>query len=125
VSDHIKGRLMVMICDSALVKAVRSGIDFLADSQLPTGAFRTYCSYSPSLAPGYVGRSPFVTTFVLHSIRAAQELATDNEMESRGIEYLLSEREPNRSWRVASFDAAGLGETGKIVSAYRGVSTET
>jgi hypothetical protein len=90
-----------MICDSALVKAVRSGIDFLADSQLPNGAFRTLCSYSRSLAPAYVGRSPFITTFVLHSMRATQGLAADNEMGPLGIKYLLSECESPGIWRFS------------------------
>jgi hypothetical protein len=89
----------LIVCD--VPHAVRAGLDFLADSQLPNGAFTTLCSYRRDLANAYVGRSPFLTTFILHSIRVAQGLAADNQIGSLGIEYLLSECESPGIWRFS------------------------
>jgi hypothetical protein len=79
--------------------AVQAGLDFLADSQLPNGAFRTLSSRSRTLEDAEFTRSPFVTALVLHSIRTTQAVAACEEMLSRGLAYLLSECEPPGVWR--------------------------
>jgi hypothetical protein len=51
-----------------LAPAVRRGLRFLQDNQLPYGEFRTYASPSPDLDVTYFDSSVFVSTFVVYSI---------------------------------------------------------
>ena len=48
--------------------AVRRGLRFLRDNQLPYGEFRTYASPSIDMRRTFFDSSIFATTFVLHSI---------------------------------------------------------
>ena len=57
-----------MTASEQSVLAVRRGLRFLRDNQLPYGEFRTYASPSKNMRRTFFDSSIFVTTFVLHSI---------------------------------------------------------
>ena len=72
------------------VLAVRQGLRFLRDNQLPYGEFRTYASPSIDMRRTYFDSSIFTTTFVLHSI-AHIDHPYVIAMVNKGISFLTEE----------------------------------
>ena len=77
-------------------QAISKGLSFLHSSQLPYGEFRM-CFWTERGEPPMLDSSPFVTTFVLHSIGLAQDRRVE-EMTEKAIRFLLAEKQANGVW---------------------------
>jgi len=76
-----------------------AGIDFLYQSQLPYGEFRTYaCSDEEMRTDCYFDSSPFVTTFVLYSINFVDDPKAKDMME-KAIHFFLEEMDSRGLWK--------------------------
>jgi hypothetical protein len=63
-----------MTASELSVPAIRRGLRFLRDNQLPYGEFRTYASPSIDMRRTFFDSSIFATTFVLHGIARVDHL---------------------------------------------------
>jgi hypothetical protein len=80
-------------------RATRAGVGFLARSQLPSGEFRSLLSTDFDLRRDLVpDSSPFVTTFVLDSLRWQPSEAVEG-MAERALGFLLREQDEQGLWR--------------------------
>lgn len=80
---------------SVISQSIENGIDFLYYSQLPTGEFKTWaCDKNDSC---YYDSSPFVTTFVLYSIKNIKDQRVET-MTHKGIDFLLQEQLSGGIW---------------------------
>ncbi len=78
--------------------AIRKGLNFLYLKQRFWGEFATYrCKQNYC----YFDSSPFVTTFVLYSLKDINHYKA-RRMISKGVSFLLSEKEPGGIWRYWS-----------------------
>ncbi|MFA5485127.1 MAG: hypothetical protein WC260_02680 [Candidatus Pacearchaeota archaeon] len=75
---------------------IQKGIDFLYDSQLEYGEFKSYYCFDSNLSNCYFDSSPFITTFVLYSIKDISNPKV-NEIREKAIDFLLKEQK-NGSW---------------------------
>jgi hypothetical protein len=82
-----------------IAKSIRKGIDFLANRQLPSGEFATMKWKKPKVETASYVKSVFITSFVLHSLRYAENLTRLKEISQRAIGFLLNEMERNGLWR--------------------------
>ncbi|MBJ7614346.1 MAG: hypothetical protein DLM67_24705 [Candidatus Nephthysia bennettiae] len=74
------------------------GAEFLVRSQLPNGEFRTLLSTDFDLCKDVVSdRSPFVTTFVLQSLRLLQAPGLEDAAE-KALGFLLQEQDEQGFW---------------------------
>lgn len=82
-----------------LEHAISAGIDFLYQSQLPYGEFKTYaCSNEEMTTDCFFDSSPFVTTFVLYSTSFVDDPKVKG-MTEKAISFFLDEMESPGLWR--------------------------
>jgi hypothetical protein len=89
-------------------RAAREGAEFLRRSQLPSGEFRTFLSTDFGLGRDVVpDSSPFVTTFVLHSLRQQPESTTEGTrgVVERALDFLLREQDEQGFWSYWTRDS--------------------
>lgn len=79
-------------------KAINKAIDFLYQNQLGDGEFRTFASWNPWMLPSFFDSSPFVTTFVLYSLKDVKDKRVEI-MKKKAIEFLLREKEKGGIWK--------------------------
>ena len=103
--------------------AMKKGIKFLSSKQKPSGEFTTKqwigddaCEkalplhpfrenpfsilYDPFTAPPKSdGKSVFITSFILHSLKFLNEFINVEEMAQKAIKFLLNEKEEFGLWR--------------------------
>lgn len=102
----LRGQLSARARIEACRRASRKALDFLVDSQLPSGEFRTWLSTDFDLLGGLTpDSSPFVTTFVLHSLRWQRTPALDGTAE-RALAFLLREQDGEGFWKYWRQDSA-------------------
>lgn len=77
----------------AIREAVRRAVAFLADAQMPDGAFRIGHSMTPSLEPAEDVGSPFPAAVVLLALQRVGGVPA--RLRQRAIAHLLSRREPS------------------------------
>jgi hypothetical protein len=78
--------------------SIDKGIDFLYESQLDWGEFKTFACWNPWMIGSYFDSSPFITTFVLYSIKDVKNEKV-KIITKRAIDFLLSEQEKGGIWR--------------------------
>jgi len=78
--------------------SIQGAINFLSESQLNYGEFKTYASWNPWFLPSFFDSSPFVTTFVLYSLKDLKNEKV-KIMTKKAIDFLLSEQEKGGIWR--------------------------
>lgn len=82
-----------------LERAISAGIDFLYQSQLPYGEFKTYaCSDEEMTTDCYFDSSPFVTTFVLYSTSFVDDPKV-KDMTEKAISFFLDEMDSRGLWK--------------------------
>jgi hypothetical protein len=78
--------------------AIERGIDFLVENQLDSGEFPTIAALTPKLRRGFIYNSPFITSFVLYSIKGLRHPKL-NQMTEKALCFLLDEQEEGGIWR--------------------------
>ena len=82
-----------------LAQSVSAGINFLHQSQLPYGEFKTYaCSNEEMTSDCHFDSSPFVTTFVLYSLSFGDDPRI-KEMTDSAIQFFLDEMDSRGLWK--------------------------
>jgi hypothetical protein len=79
-------------------ESINNGINFLYKSQLEYGEFKTYACKDKKMTNCYFDSSPFITTFVLYSIKNIQNNKV-KIMTNNSIKFLLSEVETGGIWK--------------------------
>lgn len=77
--------------------SINKAIDFLYNSQLNNGEFKTYECSDSNLKICNLADSPFITTFVLYSIKGIENEKVKS-MTEKAINFLLSEQKPGGIW---------------------------
>ncbi len=70
---------------------LKEGIDFLYNSQLEDGEFKSYYCFDKQLNNCYFDSSPFVTTFILYSIKDISN-SKISEINKIALKFLLEEQ---------------------------------
>ena len=98
-SDTDKEKTTISHIDLTIIDdSINKAITFLYENQTDYGEFKTYV-WRNNLEENYsFYSSPFVTTFVLYSIKDVKNEKVE-VMIDKGIEFLLSEEEPGGLWR--------------------------
>lgn len=100
--------------EKALQSALYRGVNFLQQSQLPSGEFRTYLSNNSAMEGSCVyDSSPFATTIVLHGLQYVQEDAIRpyvESMQNNAYAFFLREMEPPGLWRYWT------SQSGKLIA---------
>jgi len=79
-------------------ESIDKGIDFLAANQMDNGEFKTFASRDQDMRNSYFESSPFITPFVLYSIREVNNEKVPGIIE-KGTNFLLSEQQPGGVWQ--------------------------
>ncbi|MDD4563542.1 MAG: hypothetical protein PHF09_01535 [Candidatus Nanoarchaeia archaeon] len=79
-----------------LNNSIKLGIDFLHNTQLENGEFKTESCFEKKMINCYYDSSPFVTTFVLYSINEINNPKVQ-EIKEKALNFLLNEQE-NGLW---------------------------
>jgi hypothetical protein len=82
---------------SAIEASIDKGIDFLHQNQLEYGEFKTYECNEPEMRNCIFGSSPFITSFVLYSIKDVENEKV-TAMTTKGLDFLLSEQGADGTW---------------------------
>ena len=90
-----------ILSSSAIDRAIRRALAFLRRVQLPHGEFKTLLAPDASLANGVFDGSPFVTSFVLHTLTHF-ERASIADMADKALQFLEEEMELGGVWRYYS-----------------------
>jgi hypothetical protein len=77
--------------------SINKAINFLYDSQLNDGEFKTYECSDPNLKNCTLINSPFITTFVLYSIKGIENEKI-KPMTEKAMNFLLSEKKTGGLW---------------------------
>jgi len=88
----------MMVQKQKIEDSINRAIDFLYKNQLPWGEFKTYAAWNPWFLAGSFDNSPFVTTFVLYSLKDIQDEKVKT-MTKKAIDFLLSKQEKGGVWR--------------------------
>jgi len=83
---------------STINNAVNKAIDFFYENQLDYGEFKTLACSDIQMKNCRFDSSPFVTTFVLYSIKDVKNEKVEI-MTKKAIDFLLSEQETGGIWR--------------------------
>ncbi|MDD4650669.1 MAG: hypothetical protein PHQ34_00410 [Methanothrix sp.] len=78
--------------------AIERGIDFLVENQLDSGEFPTRVAVIPRMEGGRLYNSPFVTSFVLYSVKGLRHPKLD-QMIQNALCFLQDEQEEGGIWR--------------------------
>jgi len=78
--------------------AINPAIDFLYQNQLPWGEFKTLACWNRWMWGSYFDSSPFITSFVLYSLKDIRAEKV-KKMTEKAISFLLSEQEKGGIWR--------------------------
>lgn len=92
-------------------KRIKKGLHYLYESQLPSGEFPTYASFSPDISNGRNETVVFDTGFVLHTLSLTENKHTEKivqEMKTRAIAFLLDNMETHGVWRFWGKSVKGL-----------------
>ncbi|MFH1409677.1 MAG: prenyltransferase/squalene oxidase repeat-containing protein [Nanoarchaeota archaeon] len=83
--------------EETINKAISDGITFLHENQMDSGEFATCAFIGDALDNCYYDGSPFITSFILYSIKdiSHPHIASINQ---KGIQFLLSEQLPGGLW---------------------------
>jgi hypothetical protein len=84
--------------------SLEKGIIFLEKNQLPSGQFATYRSRNSNMSNNFYVNSPYITTYILHSLNYVEQTSIVKRIKDKAIAYILSEREPNGLWRFYGKD---------------------
>lgn len=98
----------------AIKQYIKEGMQYLSESQLPYGEFRTMISPIPHLAGHrqYIS-SIYVTTFVLYAVHCIEDKQRE-EIIRKGIKFLLEEMEPPGIWRFTTSNRSAILSGGKL-----------
>ncbi len=86
------------LSDRSIEGAIRRGVTFLVQNQLPHGEFKTFLSHDPLLEHAQYDSSPFVTAFVLYCTRTLADGRFIRPRE-KALSFLLSEASPGFLWK--------------------------
>jgi len=78
--------------------SISRAIDFLYQNQLPWGEFKTLACWNSFMLGSYFDSTPFVTSFVLYSLKDLEQKKV-KIMTEKAISFLLSEQERGGIWR--------------------------
>jgi|TARA_B100000315_G_scaffold241545_1_gene262519 hypothetical protein len=78
--------------------SINKAINFLYENQLNNGEFKTYACHDINMTNCYFDSSPFITTFVLYSIKDVKNEKVDI-ITNKAINFLLNEQESGGIWR--------------------------
>ena len=81
--------------------SINKGINFLYENQLDYGEFKTFACSDLLMQNCSFDSSPFITTFVLYSIKNIKNEKVE-VMTNKAIDFLLSEQESGGVWRYWS-----------------------
>jgi hypothetical protein len=82
-----------------LTKAIQKGIDYLAQTQRPSGEFATYTSPRLDMADAEeYPKSVYITTFVIHALSCLPPSPLIKQIQRRAGDFLLREQEDNGAW---------------------------
>lgn len=88
-----------MISPQTLTTAIKEGLDYLAQTQRPSGEFATYTAPQPDmLGAKERAKSVYVTTFVLHSLSCLPAGPLTEHIRQRAGNFLAGEQEDNGAW---------------------------
>jgi hypothetical protein len=81
--------------------SIKKGIEFLHSRQLSYGEFELmkYTDSSMHQAHSSLASSPYITTFILHSISFIRDRHLISEIISKSLKFLLDDMEGNGVWR--------------------------
>jgi len=92
----------VTVAADDIDSAMDRGLDFLQESQLGYGEFRTYACWDALMRECSVDSSQFVTTFVVYSLTGFDE-SEARVMSDKALVYISKQEEPGGVWRYYSF----------------------
>jgi hypothetical protein len=95
--NHITSDFSLQEINNSINKA----IDFLYENQLDYGEFKSLICGDKFMLTCFFDSSPFVTTFVLYSLKDVKNKKI-GIMANKAIDFLLSEQEPGGIWRYWS-----------------------
>ncbi|MDI6591479.1 MAG: hypothetical protein QME61_00850 [Patescibacteria group bacterium] len=78
--------------------SINRAVDFLYQNQLPWGEFKTLACWNPFMWGSYFDSSPFITSFVLYSLKDLEQKKV-KIMTEKAISFLLEEQEKGGLWR--------------------------
>lgn len=78
---------------------IARGISFLKTRQLPSGEFATLRAKKSKMDDSSYVKSPFFTTFILHSLSFLKELGNINESVKKAVDFLIAEKDDKDYWR--------------------------
>ena len=78
--------------------SINRAIDFLYQNQLPWGEFKTLACWNSFMLGSYFDSSPFVTSFILYSLKDIEDERI-KKMTEKAINFLLNEQEKGGIWR--------------------------
>lgn len=78
---------------------IARGISFLKTRQLPSGEFATLRAKKSKMDDSSYVKSPFFTTFILHSLSFLKELGDINESVKKAADFLIAEKDDKDYWR--------------------------
>ncbi len=83
----------------AVAHAIRSGVDYLSRTQLPSGGFTTYTGPHVDLVDACpYPKSVYVPAFVAHSLGFISAEHVANRIRQRAADFLEAEEEENGTW---------------------------
>ena len=88
-----------MISPHALTSALEKGLNYLAQSQRPSGEFATYTSPNLDMTDARERpKSVYVTTFVVHSLSCLPLSPLIKHIQQQAGDFLACEQEDNGAW---------------------------
>ena len=82
-----------------LTKAIQKGVDYLAQTQRPSGEFATFTSPRLDMADAKERpKSVYFTTFVIHALSCLPPSPLIKQIQRRAGDFLLREQEDNGAW---------------------------
>jgi len=88
--------------------AINRGVGFLESSQLSSGEFATYGSGRRDMADSEYNTSPFITSFVFHSLGFVEQTDRVSGMRVKAVEFIKSQRKEGNIWNFWGLNEQGL-----------------
>ncbi len=92
----------------ALETAEAKAVAFLEESQLPSGEFAAYASFSKDMENSIYNKSPFITSFVVHSLNFAEQTEEVRGMKRKGVEFIASQKSEGNTWNFWGLNEEGI-----------------
>ena len=80
-----------------IAAAIKQGVSFLLDHQLPSGEFPTFVAETHQLNDGAYYASPFITSFVLYAVFDLDQAGLADARQ-KALMFLQQEQLPNGGW---------------------------